>query len=521
MPRKFSQGSMAYLALASLLAFNSAEADPVTYEWSTTSGVLFSADPVALEIITGQTPFHIGGGTFIVFGSGSGTFTYDSNVPAPDPLGGGLWLFSGPSTAWSASLFGDAGLLGTFTGDVGVATFRNADESSAAGDLLNVQCCGSTGSGYSIGPYTATGSGVIWTGGQFLVGQTLPLTLPPPDGSNLQIAGFSFFNPDAPIEQRNVFIGALGLEIARSTRSIAINIKPGGDRNSINPRSKGKIPLAILTTNIADGDSSNFDAMQVDPSTVAFGPNGAAQSHRRGHVADIDGDGDADLILHFNTQETGIQCGDIEATLTGETFSDQLINGSDTIDTVGCPKAIYDFTQTFGNIEVSGTLTYRGEVPASITVEDLNAHATWDLSFRTIEPVPGPFPLEPFTLSDSNSSWEAGLLDGTTLQIDVSATEIVFDLTTPPGTNAIVALMSDDPANFSQFAFSQTNQPGGFGTEIFIQAIMDPVTEQFPLPFDAPLSFPVVSTESAPQARHLGPVRSGPAGIGFARRKKP
>jgi hypothetical protein len=309
--------------------------------------------------------------------------------------------------------------------------------------------------------------------------------------------------------------------VVQPVQPVEIDVKPGGDRNSINPRSKGKIPLAILTTNIADGDSSNFDAMQVDPLTVAFGPNGAAQAHRRGHVADIDGDGDADLILHFNTQETGIQCGDIEATLTGETFSGQLISGSDTIDTVGCPVATYDFTQTFGNIEVSGTLTYRGEVPASITVEDLNALATWDLSFRTIVPVPGPFPLEPFTLSDSDSSWEAGLLGGTTLQIDVSATEIVFDLTTPFMTNADVALRSDDPVDFSQFVFGQVNQPGFTGTEIFIQAIMDPVTEHFALPFDATLSLPIVSTESAPQARHLGPIRSGPAGNGFARRKKP
>ena len=498
MPRKFSQGSMVHIVLASLLAFNNAEADPISYEWSTpTSGVLFSADPVALGIITGQTPFPFMG-TNLVLGSGSGTFTYDSNVPPPILLPGGLSLFSGPSTAWSASLFGDAGLIGTFTGVVGVATFRNADESSGIGDLLNVQCCGNTGSGYTIGPYTATSSAVIWTGGQFLSGQTLPLTLPPPDGSNLQIAGFSFFNPAAPIGQQNVFIGALGLEIARSTRSIAINIKPGGDRNSINPGSKGKIPLAILTTNIADGDSSNFDAMQVDPSTVVFGPNGAAQSHRRGHIADIDGDGDADLILHFNTQETGIQCRDIEATLTGETFGGQLISGSDAISTVGCPSVTYDFTQTFGNIEVSGTLTYRGKVPASITVEDLNALATWDLSFRTIVPVPGPFPLEPFTLSDGDSSWGAGLLAGTTLKIDVSAKKLVFDLTTPMMTNAEVALRSDDPANFSRFVFRQVNQPGSTGTEIFIQAIMDPATEQFSLPFDATLSFPRVSPGSAP-----------------------
>ncbi|VUX56277.1 exported protein of unknown function [uncultured Woeseiaceae bacterium] len=333
MPRKFSQGAMVHIVLASLLAFNNAQADPIQYEWSTTSGFLFSSDSVALEIITGQTPFDVGGGTFIVFGSGSGTFTYDSNVPPPTPLPGGLLLFSGPSTAWSASLFGDAGLIGIFTGDVGVATFRNADENSGIGDLLNVQCCGDTGSGYTIGPYTATGSSVIWTGGQFLVGQTLPLTLPPPDGSIRQIAGFSFFNPGAPMGQRNIFIGAFGLEIGKS---IAINIKPGGSPNSINPRSRGKIPLVILTTNTADGDSSNFDALQVDASTVRFGPAQAEIAHSSGHAEDVDSDGDLDLVLHFSTQSTGITCGMTTATLIGKTFGGESIFGTDSVKTVGC-----------------------------------------------------------------------------------------------------------------------------------------------------------------------------------------
>ena len=275
--------------------------------------------------------------------------------------------------------------------------------------------------------------------------------------------------------------------------AVDIDIKPGSDPNAVNPRSKGAIPVAVL-------GSVDFDATLVDFSTIAFGPGEAPPVHD-GHVEDVNGDGFVDLILHFNTQETGIQCGDIEATLTGETFGGQPITGSDAINTVGCPAPVsvtYDFTQTFGNIQVSGTLTYSGIIPASITVEDLNTSATWDLSFSTIVPVPGPFPLDPFTLSDSDSSWGAGLLAGTTLQIDVSATELLFDLTTPFMTNAGMDLRSNDPANFSGFGFVQVNQPGFVGTEIFIQAVMDPAVEIFSLPFDANLSFPVVSTGSAP-----------------------
>ena len=127
--------------------------------------------------------------------------------------------------------------------------------------------------------------------------------------------------------------------------SVNIDIKPGSDPNSINLKSKGVIPVAILSTNTADGDALDFDATQVDPHTVMFGPNGASIKHGNGHVKDVDGDGDPDMVLHFKTQETGIQCGDTDASLTGSTFAnpDSVdVEGADAIKTVGCPKqAIY------------------------------------------------------------------------------------------------------------------------------------------------------------------------------------
>ena len=111
--------------------------------------------------------------------------------------------------------------------------------------------------------------------------------------------------------------------------SVDIDIKPGSFPNSINPRSKGVIPVAILTT-------ATFDATTVDPLSVKFGPAGATESHGRGHIEDVDGDGDQDLVLHFRTQDTGIQCGYTSASLTGNTFDGAEIQGSDLIRTVGC-----------------------------------------------------------------------------------------------------------------------------------------------------------------------------------------
>jgi len=110
---------------------------------------------------------------------------------------------------------------------------------------------------------------------------------------------------------------------------IAIDIKPGSDPNAINVRSQGKVPVAILTT-------EDFDASTVDVSTVQFGPGAAPPVSYA--LEDVDGDTDWDLVLHFNTQEMGVACGDIEATLTGQTFEGVQITGTDSIKTVGCKK---------------------------------------------------------------------------------------------------------------------------------------------------------------------------------------
>jgi subtilisin family serine protease len=109
---------------------------------------------------------------------------------------------------------------------------------------------------------------------------------------------------------------------------VEIDIKPGSDPNAINPSLVGDLPVAIL-------GSDTFDVADVDVDTLAFGPSGAWFDHSHGpHVEDVDGDGLLDLISHYRTHQTGIEFGDTEACITGETLDGTPFEGCDAIRTV-------------------------------------------------------------------------------------------------------------------------------------------------------------------------------------------
>ena len=112
---------------------------------------------------------------------------------------------------------------------------------------------------------------------------------------------------------------------------VNIDIKPRNALNRINPKSRGKILVAILTTD-------SFDAMTVDQTTVRFGATGMeAAPVGKVILRDVDKDGDIDMLLRFKIQDTDIECGDTSASLTGQILGGQLIEGTDFIETVGCP----------------------------------------------------------------------------------------------------------------------------------------------------------------------------------------
>lgn len=112
---------------------------------------------------------------------------------------------------------------------------------------------------------------------------------------------------------------------------VTIDIRPRSDANKINPNSTKKINVAILSGN-------GFDATTVDPNTVRFGATGTEAAPV--HVArrDVDRDGDRDMVLRFQIQDTGIKCGDTSAFLSGQSSNGVSFIGSSPIKTVQCEK---------------------------------------------------------------------------------------------------------------------------------------------------------------------------------------
>ncbi len=108
---------------------------------------------------------------------------------------------------------------------------------------------------------------------------------------------------------------------------VPIDIKPLDKTNTINPKSNGVIPVAILSTR-------TFDATKVNPKSVKFGPNGASARQGRGVKADVNGDRKQDFLFVFETDKTGIKSGDTKACLTGEMNDKTNIQGCDTVKTV-------------------------------------------------------------------------------------------------------------------------------------------------------------------------------------------
>jgi hypothetical protein len=119
------------------------------------------------------------------------------------------------------------------------------------------------------------------------------------------------------------------LPFAGAELEVEIDIRPGVYPNVVNLASRGMIPVAILS-------SVEFDATEVDPTTVSLAGASVAikgkAEHLLAHEEDVNGDGLLDLFVQVETENFNPdELQDGYAYLTGETYDGVKIVGCDEI----------------------------------------------------------------------------------------------------------------------------------------------------------------------------------------------
>jgi hypothetical protein len=120
-----------------------------------------------------------------------------------------------------------------------------------------------------------------------------------------------------------------------AVQPVTIDIRPGQPaETAIVHRSRARIPVAILS-------SDNFDAMQVDTSSLTFGHSGEEQSLEECYPkgVDVNRDGRRDMVCLFNVKAANFELNDVTGLLKGKTKADARFQGEGLLKVVELRKS--------------------------------------------------------------------------------------------------------------------------------------------------------------------------------------
>lgn len=214
------------------------------------------------------------------------------------------------------------GMLGA-TGEATTEDLDFYDFTATEGDVLNIVA---TGSGsirtIIVGVFDADGTLLRMGAGagtariaDYTVNASGAYTIGVSSGMRFFVSGgatMAFFGTSTS-DMGDYTLSANGITVADKVKRVNIEVKPGSNELApLNPRAKGKIPVAIY-------GGAGFDVDDIKLNSVTFGSRGNENSlHKcQKDSRDINGDGYADLLCHFENSAAGFNSGDIEGVLRG------------------------------------------------------------------------------------------------------------------------------------------------------------------------------------------------------------
>jgi hypothetical protein len=110
---------------------------------------------------------------------------------------------------------------------------------------------------------------------------------------------------------------------------VTIDVKPGDNPTSLEPKREGMVPIAVLS-------SKDFDATAADLGSIRAGATGTEGSMFRSMKEDVDHDGDVDLIILFRVADLALTCSAKGITVKGKTGQGRDFEGTETVTMTGC-----------------------------------------------------------------------------------------------------------------------------------------------------------------------------------------